>query len=221
MHNKTKLLIFASLLLAACSTDPMQEIPNRGDSAPEIETSGKICNTSDDAVAGSLIVKFGEEAIPSLEQNALNAAKTRSALTRSGIESVDDILNDLHVTSLERVFPEAGEHEARTRAAGLHRWYVLGFASEEDLDKAAERLAGVAEISKVQFRTRLYRASDCNLSVPSNGERPDPRFGYSGFQRPESFLAVALHQQCRPGRCHYIGGRSRHQCGRRMEAHGR
>ena len=59
MHNKTKLLIFASLLLAACSTDPMQEIPNRGDSAPEIETSDKICNTSDDAVAGSLIVKFG------------------------------------------------------------------------------------------------------------------------------------------------------------------
>ena len=215
MHNKTKLLIFASLLLAACSTDPMQEIPNRGDSAPEIETSGKICNTSDDAVAGSLIVKFGEEAIPSLEQNALNAAKTRSALTRSGIESVDDILNDLHVTSLERVFPEAGEHEARTRAAGLHRWYVLGFASEEDLDKAAERLAGtVPHPSLPGFRLQ-------NLSVSSNGERPDPRFGYSGFQRPESFLAVALHQQCRPGRCHYIGGRSRHQCGRRMEAHGR
>ena len=173
MHNKTKLLIFASLLLAACSTDPMQEIPNRGDSAPEIETSGKICNTSDDAVAGSLIVKFGEEAIPSLEQNALNAAKTRSALTRSGIESVDDILNDLHVTSLERVFPEAGEHEARTRAAGLHRWYVLRFASEEDLDKAAERLAGVAEISKVQFRTRLYRASDCKtypFQATANGQ---------------------------------------------------
>ena len=173
MHNKTKLLIFASLLLAACSTDPMQEIPNRGDSAPEIETSGKICNTSDDAVAGSLIVKFGEEAIPSLEQNALNAAKTRSALTRSGIESVDDILNDLHVTSLERVFPEAGEHEARTRAAGLHRWYVLGFASEEDLDKAAERLADVAEISKVQFRTRLYRASDCKtypFQATANGQ---------------------------------------------------
>ena len=161
MHNKTKLLIFASLLLAACSTDPMQEIPNRGDSAPEIETSDKICNTSDDAVAGSLIVKFGEEAVSGLEQYALNAAGTRSALTRSGIESVDDILNDLHVTSLERVFPEAGEHEARTRAAGLHRWYVLRFAAEEDLDKAAERLAGVAEISKVQFRTRLYRASDC------------------------------------------------------------
>ena len=161
MHNKTKLLIFASLLLAACSTDPMQEIPNRGDSAPEIETSGKICNTSDDAVAGSLIVKFGEEAVSGLEQYALNAAGTRSALTRSGIASVDEILTDLHVTSLERVFPEAGEHEARTRAAGLHRWYVLRFAAEEDLDKAAERLAGVAEISKVQFRTRLYRASDC------------------------------------------------------------
>ena len=85
----------------------MQEIPNRGDSAPEIETSGKICNTSDDAVAGSLIVKFGEEAVSGLEQYALNAAGTRSALTRSGIASVDEILTDLHVTSLERVFPEA------------------------------------------------------------------------------------------------------------------
>lgn len=118
MHNKTKLLIFASLLLAACSTDPMQEIPNRGDSAPEIETSGKICNTSDDAVAGSLIVKFGEEAVSGLEQYALNAAGTRSALTRSGIASVDEILTDLHVTSLERVFPEAGEHEARHPCGG-------------------------------------------------------------------------------------------------------
>ena len=64
MHNKTKLLIFASLLLAACSTDPMQEIPNRGDSAPEIETSGKICNTSDDAVAGSLIVNSAKKPFP-------------------------------------------------------------------------------------------------------------------------------------------------------------
>ena len=160
MHNKTKLLIFASLLLAACSTDPMQEIPNRGDSAPEIETSDKICNTSDDAVAGSLIVKFGEEAIPSLEQNALNAAKTRSALTRSGIESVDDILNDLHVTSLERVFPEAGEHEARNRAAGLHRWYVLRFASEEDLDKVWVKFFKVDKA-----RTREYGGSGIGLSI--------------------------------------------------------
>ena len=64
MHNKTKLLIFASLLLAACSTDPMQEIPNRGDSAPEIETSDKICNTSDDAVAGSLIVNLAKKPFP-------------------------------------------------------------------------------------------------------------------------------------------------------------
>ena len=221
MHNKTKLLIFASLLLAACSTDPMQEIPNRGDSAPEIETSGKICNTSDDAVAGSLIVKFGEEAIPSLEQNALNAAKTRSALTRSGIESVDDILNDLHVTSLERVFPEAGEHEARTRGRASQMVCArvrIGRGSRQG-GRETRRCRRNLESTVPHPSLPGFRLQ--NLSVSSNGERPDPRFGYSGFQRPESFLAVALHQQCRPGRCHYIGGRSRHQCGRRMEAHGR
>ena len=61
--TKTKLLIFASLLLAACLTDTCGNTEPRGIPL-EIETSDKICNTSDDAVAGSLIVYLASEAVP-------------------------------------------------------------------------------------------------------------------------------------------------------------
>ena len=79
-------------------------------------------------------------------------------MTRSGIETVDEVLDQLRVTSLKRVFSDAGEHEARTRAAGLHRWYVLHFDEDQNLDEAAERLAGMAEISTIQFSIKRQMA---------------------------------------------------------------
>ena len=145
MRDINKFLILASVLLAACTTDPLQESPD-ATGGPEATTAVKICNTSDDAVRGTLIAKFSDEAIPALEQAAAKYAVTRAAMTRSGIETVDEVLDQLRVTSLKRVFSDAGEHEARTRAAGLHRWYVLHFDEDQNLDEAAERLAGMAEI---------------------------------------------------------------------------
>ena len=68
-------------------------------------TSHKIVNTSIDAEAGSLLVYFDDAAIGSLEQAAEAAAKTRSVATRAGIVSVDEILSELNVSSLNRLFP--------------------------------------------------------------------------------------------------------------------
>ncbi len=182
MHNKTKSLILASLLLAACSTDTFHEMPGNETEQPVAVT--KICNSADDAVAGSLIVYFDDDAIPQLEASALNAVRTRATMTRSGIESLDEVLDRLHVTKLERVFPEAGIHEARTRAAGLHKWYVLYFDTEEALEEAAEQLAGVAQVSKVQYRTRLYKASDCK-TYPFEPATATRSFVQSDFNDPQ------------------------------------
>ncbi len=158
MRKKNRILILASVLLAACTTtEPMQESPDattgNGDAA-----AVKICNTAADAHRGTLIAKFNDEAIPALEEAAAKF-DTRSAVTRSGIPSVDEILTDLHVTWFGRVFP-AGEQEARTRAAGLHKWYVLYFDEEQDLNEAAEKLAAVAEISTIQFSVKRRRLFD-------------------------------------------------------------
>lgn len=159
MQNRKKVLLLASILFASCSTDPIQDTTTPV-SSPEEVAAAKICNSSAEAVKGMIIAKFNEEAIPVLEQAAAEQAATRSAVTRSGLESVDEILRDLHVKSFERVFPDAGDREANSRAAGLHRWYVLNFDEDQDLDQAAERLASVAEVSTVQFSVERRKAYD-------------------------------------------------------------
>lgn len=104
MQNTKKFLILATLMLAACTSDPFQESPDAVDQAATI-AEAKICNSSENAFKGKLIAKFNDEAIPALEQAASRYAATRSAMTRSGIESLDEILAAIHVTSIERVFP--------------------------------------------------------------------------------------------------------------------
>lgn len=159
MQNRKKLLLLASILFAACSSDPIQDTSAPAEGPAQV-TAAKICNSSSEALKGTIIAKFDEAAVPVLEEAAARQAATRSAVTRSGIESVDEILADLHVSSFERVFPDDGVNEARTRAAGLHRWYVLHFDEDQDLDAAAERLAAVAEVSQVQFSTKRCKAYD-------------------------------------------------------------
>lgn len=167
MQNRKKVLILASILLAACATDPIQENSNTV-VTPEESVAAKICNTSESAVKGTIIAQFDDKVIPILEQNVAQQVATRSKVTRSGLESLDDIFGDLHVSSFERVFPDAGEHEARTRAAGLHKWYVIYFDEDQDLDEAAERLAAVAEVSQIQFSAERRKMYD-GRSYPFTG----------------------------------------------------
>ena len=161
MQNTKKFLILASLLLAACSSDPLQEAPGGAEST-QTAAESKICNASEigQAVRGQLIAKFDDEAIPQLEAAAGRCAQTRSAMTRSGIESLDAVLEQIHATSIERVFPVSEQYEARTRAAGLHKWYVLSFDTDEKLEEAARALAGVAEVSKVQYSVERKKSYD-------------------------------------------------------------
>ncbi|MBR5063280.1 MAG: hypothetical protein IKX05_01050 [Bacteroidales bacterium] len=71
-------------------------------------------------VAGEATVEFSEELAALVEQDLAGGAATKSA-------SLDALLTDLNIESLERVFPDAGEFEGRTRRAGLHRFYIVKF----------------------------------------------------------------------------------------------
>lgn len=144
-------------MMASCSTEALQE-PSEGPSQGTV--SPKICNTAEDAESGMLIVKFNEDAIPAIEKAAAERIATKSAGAACGIDNLDEVLDEIHAVSLERVFPASKSSEAETRAAGLHRWYVIRFAEGQDLNGAAERLASVAEINKLQFSAKLCKASD-------------------------------------------------------------
>jgi len=133
--------------------------------------------------AETLLVYFNDRAVESIESTA---AATRTAATRSGVASVDDVLSRLEIVSLERLFTYDARSEEQTRAAGLHKWYILTFGQGADLEKAARELAGVAEVSRIQFDTKLQKASVGNpmpFRIDETGTtRAD--FSGSGFNDP-------------------------------------
>lgn len=143
----------AAFMLAGCTND----LTESSSSAAVPSAPDKIANSAADAQGGILIVKFNESSVEAIEHHAEHAAATRSAVTRSGIAGVDCILDEIGVESFERVF-RVGKDEERTRAAGLHRWYVLRFAPERDLEEAARLLSDAAEITTIQYNTLVHRA---------------------------------------------------------------
>lgn len=140
----TSILCFAAMV--ACTQDPDQ-----GERLEVDTTSSKIINSPVGAARGEIVVKFTEEAAERVGQLA----------TRSGIEQVDEILNSISAQSIERIFPIDESNAEATMRAGLHRWYLLTFDENTDLESVAARLADIAEISRVQYNVQVKRAENC------------------------------------------------------------
>jgi len=70
------------------------------------------------------------------------AAKTKSP-------SLNQVLGDLGIESMERIFPHAGKFEGRTRRAGLHRFYKVKYREDIPHTKADADLAGVPGVLSV------------------------------------------------------------------------
>ena len=73
------------------------------------------------------------------------------------IEDYPDVAAALGVISAERVFPDAGEFEARHRAAGLHRWYSVRYNEGVSTTKAREGLGSLEGVETVDFPHRKVR----------------------------------------------------------------
>ena len=129
--GKIKILVclLAASVLSSCAEKEQMEMH-----VPAEDVSSKLIFTSEHAVPGRLLVYFSEEAVRDVESSALTKSGVR---TRSGLPDVDAVLEEIGASSVHRLFPYAGKEEGRTRAAGLHRWYVLEFDEEVDLDGAA------------------------------------------------------------------------------------
>lgn len=109
--RKGAVISLAALVLAAIScTDSFKS--GTGYPVPSC-VQKKIIHASDNAGRGRLIVRFGDEALACLEQNI--PTRSGEPLTRSGIGTVDSVLDELGVCSLERVFPLVPKFEQEAR----------------------------------------------------------------------------------------------------------
>lgn len=139
-------LVIATLAFAQCTKDFNNEI-SVGESSSASAT--KIINNSDSAASGSMLVKFNEEAVRAFESGSRS-----EGVTRSNIAPLNNVLLDIEASSIERLFPVDEKNEERTRAAGLHRWYIVHFDNAQQLDRVARSLATIAEVEKVEFNTK-------------------------------------------------------------------
>lgn len=138
--------------MGSCAKDTAEQTPGID---PGSEVASKLIFTSQHAIKGQLAVCFDEIAADGVEASVLKVTRAGGIATRSGIGAFDAALENIGVVALQRVFPVDSHNEESMRAAGLHRWYMVEFADDVDLDQAALSLAGIAEVSKIQFNLQL------------------------------------------------------------------
>ena len=117
MKYPFKSLLLAATVLAAasCAKDDTQ-------SGGE-ETAGPvIVNASPAAIGGEIILKLKTEASGIVEKS-----RAQGVSKGSGIDEIDRILNTVNTVRFERLFPDGGRFEERTRREGLHLWYYAKY----------------------------------------------------------------------------------------------
>ena len=106
-------------------------------------------------IQGELLVKFTPEVVSILEKEGLTRG---SELTRSGMPTLDKILDIVGGCYIERLFPIDEVNEERTRSEGLHRWFIVRFDKNLSTTDVAARFATLGEVQMVDFNRTIKRA---------------------------------------------------------------
>ena len=118
-YNKVILFVLGvALAFASCTREESVNVGN----TPSHEES---------CIAGEILVKVSPEVAAIIEESGA----VRANATRSGIGSVDELLDIIGGFELSRVFPVDKRHEERTVRDGLHCWYVVRYSSDYTVGK--------------------------------------------------------------------------------------
>lgn len=107
------------------------------DEGPAARQDGNGIEADSPFISGSAEVRFTPEMADRIERMlASGSMETKSP-------SMDEAFRSLGVTSLERLFQDAGEFEERTRREGLHCWYRVRFDESVPVTKAEDSFIGL------------------------------------------------------------------------------
>ena len=160
--NIRNLIVVPAFVAAfsACSVDETQM------NAPAQEV--QVSQNAEDALPGQLFVRFDASVSRILEQNGITKSGADFPATRSGVLTVDEILDLVEGYQIERVFPVDERTEEAARHEGLHLWYIVRFSEEHPVEKVAADLAKLGEVNRVEYNRTLKRASDAKAIPVSN-----------------------------------------------------
>lgn len=168
-------MFFAAFALSAVSCS----LEKNGPETPEVTICPQI---SQNAVKGELLVKFDPQ-VSGILDRILPATKSGGPATRSGVVSVDDVLELVETYEIERVFPVNTKTESATRKAEMHLWYVVRFPQEYSVEEVAQKLAALGEVQLVQANTILKRATTPK-AVPFKAGKVMTKSGVTDFNDP-------------------------------------
>lgn len=95
-------------------------------------------------VPGEANIEFDDALISLIEEDL----KSGNVPTKAA--GLSSIMEELGIVKMERVFPDAGEFEERTRAMGLHRFYKAVFSTDMPVTKAVAGLSDVPGVVSVK-----------------------------------------------------------------------
>ena len=154
MNIRARIYFVATALvmgLASCAIDAPVEMP-------QPETGYQTAPA--DAVPGQLLVRFDASVAEVLDEAGLTKSGPAMPMTKSGVLTVDQILDLVEGYQIERVFPVDPRSEQKARMEGLHLWYVVKFSEDYPVEKVASDLSKLGEVSRVEFNRTLKKASD-------------------------------------------------------------
>ena len=134
--------LLAALVAVACTAEAVTN-----EQAPT--TSEPVSSLG--IIPGIATVEFTEDMTALIE----GSLQQGSTITRSA--DLNAILANLGAVSLERVFPDAGPFEGRTRRAGLHRFYKVVFSDRIPATKAVTDLSQLPGVVSVTPSRRIEK----------------------------------------------------------------
>ena len=149
----------------------------------------KIVNSPEKAAKGELILFVSEE--------LADAWSNAEVTTRSGMENIDAVAMEFDAEAIRPVF-NMNINGDKKRAYDLHRWFVVEFNDEADVETVAKKYAANKEISRVQYATLLARpavkAFPANEVVATRAESDlpfdDPMLEAQWHYRNEGYKAI-------------------------------
>ena len=99
---------------------------------PDLQEQVFGSGLSEDQLLSSMNIFVSDELSLDLEAATKESGEVDLRLFKS--------LSQQGVVKMRRLFPDAGEFEERTRAEGLHRWYVLTYEEGHSMTKASDGL---------------------------------------------------------------------------------
>lgn len=144
---KKFLLLMALVLpvLSSCSQKAEVDGPKQARADVQSEDSPYV--------PGEAVVLFSDEMVDLIEEDV-----ARGMLVTKSMD-LNNALDELGIVSMERLFPEAGRFEARTRAEGLHKWYKIVYAKSVSGTKAAAEFETIKGVEIVEQRRRIAPTS--------------------------------------------------------------